>query len=112
MTRMLILLFSVLSYGIFLLVFLYLVAFLGNLQATALADSLPILKSLVPYSIDYGRESGSYGTAFAINLGLIASELVVQVDSFFGLQDVRRNTSLLEHLEGFVLHLESFVHAL
>lgn len=72
MTRTFILLFSVFSYGLFLLVFLYLVAFLGNLQATALADSLPALKALIPYSIDYGRQPGSYSVAFAINLGLIA----------------------------------------
>lgn len=72
MTRILILLFSVASYGVFLLVFLYLVAFLGNLQATALADAVPALKSLIPYSIDYGRQFGAVAPAVAINLGLIA----------------------------------------
>lgn len=72
MTRILILLFSVASYGIFLLVFLYLIAFLGNLQTTALADAIPGLETLVPYSIDYGRPAGALLPALIINLGLIA----------------------------------------
>jgi protein-S-isoprenylcysteine O-methyltransferase Ste14 len=72
MANVLILLFSIASYGIFLLVFLYLVAFLGNLQTTALADTIPALKTLIPYSIDYGRPAGSLPPALIVNLGLIA----------------------------------------
>lgn len=72
MARILILLFSILSYGAFLLVFLYLVAFLGNLQTTALADAWPWLESLVPYSVDYGRTGTAVVPAVLINAGLIA----------------------------------------
>lgn len=72
MSRWIILLFGVASYATFLLVFLYLAAFLGNLQTTALAEAFPLLKTLVPYSIDHGREAGSLATALLINSGLIA----------------------------------------
>jgi len=72
MVRLFILLFSVLSYGLFLGVFLYLVGFLTNVQTTALADAWPVLATLVPYSIDAGRASPGFVPALAINLGLIA----------------------------------------
>ncbi|HSH43245.1 MAG TPA: isoprenylcysteine carboxylmethyltransferase family protein [Arenicellales bacterium] len=69
---MLLLLFSFASYGIFLLVFLYLLAFLANLQTTALADAWPALMAWIPYSIDAGRQPGPLATALPINIGLIA----------------------------------------
>lgn len=64
--------FSVASYGAFLLVFLYLLAFLGNLQVTPLADVVPAIRTWVPRSIDLGRDMGSLGAAVLVNLGLIA----------------------------------------
>lgn len=72
MGRTLIFLFSVVSYGGFLLVFLYLVAFLGNIQTTALAEAWPVLKTLVPYSVDHGREAMPFLPALLIDCGLIA----------------------------------------
>jgi protein-S-isoprenylcysteine O-methyltransferase Ste14 len=54
-------LFSIVSYGAFLLVFLYLLAFLGNLQAP------PLLSK----SIDLGRNMGSPQIAVLIDVGLI-----------------------------------------
>ncbi|MDX1454099.1 MAG: isoprenylcysteine carboxylmethyltransferase family protein [Gammaproteobacteria bacterium] len=72
MKRTLILLFGIACYVSFLPVFLYLYAFLANLQMTGLAEQWPILKTLVPYSIDYGREMGNPVAAVLINLGLIA----------------------------------------
>lgn len=69
--RFSILLFGVFSYLVFLAVFLYLVAFVGNLQTTALADWAPWIRDLVPHSIDSGRATGSLASAVAINLGLI-----------------------------------------
>jgi methanethiol S-methyltransferase len=71
MQRLLILLFGLAAYGVFFATFLYLVAFVGNLQHTALAQWLPWLPGLVPHSIDYGRPTGTVATAAAINLGLI-----------------------------------------
>jgi protein-S-isoprenylcysteine O-methyltransferase Ste14 len=72
MTRLLILLFGVVSYAVFFLTFLYLIAFTGNLQQQpALVEWLPWLPELVPHSIDAGRESGALAPALAINLGLI-----------------------------------------
>lgn len=70
--RILILLFGLVSYSIFFASFLYLIGFLGNLQTTALAEQLPLLKTLIPYSIDAGRETGPMATALLINIGLIA----------------------------------------
>lgn len=49
-------LFSIVCYGAFLLVFLYLIAFLGN---------------LVPRSIDLGRDMGSAQAAVLVDLGLL-----------------------------------------
>ncbi len=65
-------LFSVLSYGAFLLVFLYLLAFLGNLQATSLAGEMALIAVLVPRSIDLGRDMGSPASAILVDLGLLA----------------------------------------
>lgn len=70
--RAFVFLFSIGAYGAFLLVFLYLLAFLGNLQVTALADMLPALEAWVPRSIDLGRDMGSPGAAILVDLGLIA----------------------------------------
>lgn len=72
MIRTIYLLFSVACYAMFLLVFLYLLAFLANLQVTSLADAYPVIKSLVPVSVDYGREPGSTAMALLINCSLIA----------------------------------------
>jgi protein-S-isoprenylcysteine O-methyltransferase Ste14 len=69
--------FSIACYGLFLVVFLYLLAFLGNLQATPLADSFPLLRALVPWSIDLGRDMGSVATALLVDMGLL---------TIFGLQ--------------------------
>lgn len=70
--RTLVFLFSIACYGGFLLVFLYLLAFLGNLQVTALAGAVPVIRNLVPLSIDLGRDMGPLAVALPINLGLIA----------------------------------------
>ncbi len=72
MTRSIMLLFSCASYGLFLLVFLYLLAFLANLQTTALAEAWPVLKAWIPYSIDAGRQPGAVIPALIVNIGLIA----------------------------------------
>jgi methanethiol S-methyltransferase len=77
MRRLLILAFGVASYGIFLVTFLYLIAFLANLQTTALADAVPALAAWVPLSVDAGREGTPMLAALAVNLGLI---------TLFGLQ--------------------------
>lgn len=70
--RITVLLFSIVCYGLFLLLFLYLLAFLGNLQATPLADVLSPIPTLVRKSIDLGRDMGSLGSAVFVNVGLIA----------------------------------------
>jgi len=62
--------FSIVCYGMFLLVFLYLLAFLANLQATPLADDFAVLRTL-PTSIDLGRDMGSVGFAVLVDIGLI-----------------------------------------
>ncbi len=72
MRRLLILGFGVTSYGIFLVTFLYLIAFLANLQTTPLADAWPALRTLVPLSVDAGREGTPLLAALAIDLGLVA----------------------------------------
>ena len=54
-------LFSLLCYGAFLLVFLYLLAFLGNVHVAP----------AVSKSIDLGRDMGSPATAVLIDVGLI-----------------------------------------
>jgi protein-S-isoprenylcysteine O-methyltransferase Ste14 len=65
-------LFSIFCYGVFLLVFLYLLAFLSNLQATPVADAIPVIGALVTRSIDLGRDMGSPGAALLVNLALMA----------------------------------------
>ncbi|MDZ7643371.1 MAG: isoprenylcysteine carboxylmethyltransferase family protein [Woeseiaceae bacterium] len=72
MARVFTLLFSLTSYCLFLLVFLYLIAFLGNFQQTALADAVPLIDRVVVYSIDTGRAAPGFIEALAVNLGLIA----------------------------------------
>lgn len=71
MQGIVILLFGLLAYGVFFATFLYLIAFVGNLQATVLAQYLPWLPALVPHSIDVGRATGPVPLAVAINLGLV-----------------------------------------
>lgn len=71
MKRLSILLFGFFSYLVFLATFLYLVAFVGNLQTTALVDRMPWLPDLVPNSIDTGRVTGSLPLAVTINLSLV-----------------------------------------
>lgn len=72
MRKTLILGFGLFSYLVFLLTFLYLVAFVGNLQQTGLAEWMPVLPELVPVSIDHGRAGAPLPLAVAIDLGLIA----------------------------------------
>lgn len=72
MQRIAILLFGLIAYAVFFGTFLYLIAFVGNLQQTALAQWLPWLPELVPHSIDAGRPTGPVALAVAVNLGLIA----------------------------------------
>ncbi|MFW5927192.1 MAG: methanethiol S-methyltransferase [Wenzhouxiangella sp.] len=72
MQRIVILLFGLVAYGIFFGTFLYLVAFVGNLQQSGLVQWLPWLPDLIPHSIDAGRPTGPLPLAIAVNLGLIA----------------------------------------
>jgi protein-S-isoprenylcysteine O-methyltransferase Ste14 len=71
MKRISILLFGVAVYAVFFATFLYLVAFVGNLQTTALAQWLPALPGLVPRSVDFGGRNEPVLLAAAIDLGLI-----------------------------------------
>jgi protein-S-isoprenylcysteine O-methyltransferase Ste14 len=71
MKRVAILAFGVAVYAVFFATFLYLVAFVGNLQASPLAQWLPVLPDLVPRSIDAGGPSAPIAAAIAIDLGLI-----------------------------------------
>ena len=71
MKRTVILLFGVIAYGVFFLTFLYLIAFVGNLQGTGLAQWLPALTELVPRSIDSGGGNAPVALAVVIDLGLI-----------------------------------------
>jgi len=71
MKRVSILAFGALAYIVFLGTFLYLIAFVGNLQNTGLAQWLPWLPALVPHSVDFGRDAGPLGLALVIDLGLI-----------------------------------------
>ena len=72
MQRITILLFGLLAYGIFFCTFLYLIAFVGNLQQTSLTQWLPWLPDFIPHSIDHGRQTGPVLLAIIVNLGLIA----------------------------------------
>jgi len=77
MQRTLVLLFGLFAYAIFLPTFLYLIAFVGNLQVSGLVEWMPALEWLVPYSISFGRESTYFLPALLINVALI---------TLFGLQ--------------------------
>jgi protein-S-isoprenylcysteine O-methyltransferase Ste14 len=70
MKRSAILLFGIAVYAVFFATFLYLIAFVGNLQV-ALAPMLPVLGSLVPHSIDAGGASASPAIAVLIDVALI-----------------------------------------
>jgi protein-S-isoprenylcysteine O-methyltransferase Ste14 len=70
MKRLAILAFGVAVYAVFFATFLYLIAFVGNLQAV-LAPWLPQLGGLVPRSIDLGGPQAATAAAIAIDLGLI-----------------------------------------
>jgi protein-S-isoprenylcysteine O-methyltransferase Ste14 len=72
MYRIIIPIISVVAYAAFLLVFLYLLAFLANFQSMSLADAVPTIKSWARYSVDLGRDMGSLLTAVLVDLGLIA----------------------------------------
>jgi protein-S-isoprenylcysteine O-methyltransferase Ste14 len=70
MKRLAILVFGVAVYAVFFATFLYLIAFVGNLQV-GLAPWFPQLAGLVPRSIDLGGAQASTGAAIAIDLALI-----------------------------------------
>jgi protein-S-isoprenylcysteine O-methyltransferase Ste14 len=70
MKRLSILLFGVAVYAVFFATFLYLIAFVGNLQV-ALAPMLPMLQGLVPHSIDVGGTSSTPAVAVLIDVALI-----------------------------------------
>jgi len=71
MQRSIVLLFGLIAYVVFLPTFLYLIAFVGNLQVGALAGMLPALEQLVPYSISFGRDATPMVPALMINIALI-----------------------------------------
>jgi len=71
MQRLSILLFGVVAYVVFLATFLYLVAFVGNLQATSLAGAMPLLPALVPRTIDAGGAVSTAGVAAIVDFALI-----------------------------------------
>jgi protein-S-isoprenylcysteine O-methyltransferase Ste14 len=71
MQRIALLVFGVVVYAVFFATFLYLVAFVGNLQATALVQSVPALAALVPRSIDIGGPAAPIALAIAVDLALI-----------------------------------------
>jgi protein-S-isoprenylcysteine O-methyltransferase Ste14 len=64
-------LFSIFCYGIFLATFLYLLAFLSNLQATPLADVFPAIGTLLSRSIDLGHDMVSPQSAVLVDVGLL-----------------------------------------
>ena len=72
MTRAFIVVFSLVSYGLFLLAFLYLLAFLANLPDTALGERFAVLDTWIPYTIDAGRPAPAVLPALLANLALIA----------------------------------------
>jgi protein-S-isoprenylcysteine O-methyltransferase Ste14 len=65
------LLYGVLAYAAFVASVAYLVAWLGNLQATPLATAIPGFAGLVPRSIDFGGEPSPTALAIGIDLALI-----------------------------------------
>lgn len=73
MSNRLILPFSVACYGVFLLVFLYLLGFLGDLPSTALGQRLPELAAWFPYTVDTGRSAPGMLTALVVDLALIVA---------------------------------------
>ena len=72
MQRLGILVFGVVAYGIFFVTFLYLIAFVGNLQLAPLAGAFAPLAALVPRSIDAGGASGTPGYSALMDCLLIA----------------------------------------
>lgn len=71
MQRLAILLFGIAAYGVFFLTFLYLIAFVGNLQLTPLGALLP-LAPWVPRSLDAGGPLGSAAAAVLVDVLLVA----------------------------------------
>jgi protein-S-isoprenylcysteine O-methyltransferase Ste14 len=71
MGRSLILGYGVLAYTVFLVAFLYLIAFLADAPHTALGESLPWLATLVPHTVDAGRSTGAPWLAALIDTALI-----------------------------------------
>ena len=71
MKRASILLFGVAVYAVFFATFLYLIAFVGNLQATPLLQAFPAVAALVPVSVDQGGAAAPLGLAIASDLALI-----------------------------------------
>jgi protein-S-isoprenylcysteine O-methyltransferase Ste14 len=71
MQRVALLVFGVVVYAIFFATFLYLVAFVGNLQATPLLQAVPMLVALVPHSIDAGGAYSPTALAVLVDLALI-----------------------------------------
>ena len=71
MKRLSILLFGVVVYAVFFATFLYLIAFVGNLQATPLLLALPSIATLIPRSIDLGGAQSSFAVAALIDFALI-----------------------------------------
>lgn len=71
MKRVLILFIGIVAYLVFLPTFLYLIAFVGNLQTTPPADAIPALTALVPQSVSFGREAGPVALAAMINAALV-----------------------------------------
>ena len=73
MQRIALLVFGVVVYAIFFATFLYLIAFVGNLQATPLLQSVPALAALVPQSIDVGGARAPVALAVLVDLALVVA---------------------------------------
>lgn len=72
MQRISILLFGIAVYAVFFLTFLYLIAFVGNLQLTPPAAVFAPLTALVPHSIDAGGVTGNTVLSLITDFVLIA----------------------------------------
>ena len=72
MQRAAILAFGFIAYGIFFLTFLYLIAFVGNLQLTPLAGAFAPLAAWVPRSIDAGGATGDPAYSAVVDCLLVA----------------------------------------